>query len=52
MPILRMPFRNYINLRNHRKIYLFDRRTVLSGGMNLSGEYLGPSPDPGRRRHL
>ena len=48
MPILRMPLRNYINLRNHRKIYLFDQRRVLSGGMNLSGEYMGPDPDPAR----
>lgn len=41
MPILKMPFRNYINLRNHRKIYLFDKKIVLSGGMNLSKDYLG-----------
>jgi len=45
MPIFRMPFRNYINLRNHRKIYLFDNVKVLSGGMNLSNEYLGPQSD-------
>lgn len=43
MPILRMPFRNYINLRNHRKIYIFDDQKVLSGGMNLSKEYFGKS---------
>ena len=41
MPVLRMPFRNYINLRNHRKIYIFDDAKVLSGGMNLADEYLG-----------
>jgi cardiolipin synthase A/B len=52
MPILRMPFRNYINLRNHRKIYLFDQRTVLTGGMNLTGEYMGPDPDPARWEDL
>lgn len=45
MPVFRMPFRNYINLRNHRKIYLFDNKKVLSGGMNLSSEYLGPEID-------
>ncbi len=45
MPILRIPFRNYINLRNHRKIYLFDQQIVLTGGMNLSQEYLGPTVD-------
>jgi cardiolipin synthase len=42
-PILKRPFQNYINLRNHRKIYLFDQSTLLSGGMNLSNEYLGES---------
>lgn len=41
MPILRIPFRNYINLRNHRKIYIFDNKKVLSGGLNLTNEYLG-----------
>jgi cardiolipin synthase len=42
MPIFHMPFRNYINLRNHRKIYIFDNERVLSGGANLSDEYIGP----------
>lgn len=41
MPIFEMPFRNYINLRNHRKIYIFDDTKVLSGGINLSNAYLG-----------
>ncbi len=40
-PILKRPFQNYINLRNHRKIYLFDQTTLLSGGMNLTNEYMG-----------
>lgn len=44
MPIIQMPFRNYINFRNHRKIYLFDGHTVLTGGMNLGDEYMGPDP--------
>jgi len=39
--ILKRPFINYINLRNHRKIYLFDQTILLSGGMNLSNEYMG-----------
>ncbi|MCF6173143.1 MAG: phospholipase D-like domain-containing protein [Campylobacteraceae bacterium] len=42
MPALKMPLRNYINLREHRKIYIFDEDTVLSGGINLADEYLGP----------
>ena len=44
MPLLTRPFQNYINLRNHRKIFIFDDCTVLSGGMNITREYMGPSP--------
>ncbi|HEX5329528.1 phospholipase D-like domain-containing protein [Sulfuricurvum sp.] len=44
MPILKHPLKNYINLRNHRKIYLFDERVVLAGGMNLGKRYLGSEP--------
>lgn len=44
MPILKHPLKNYINLRNHRKIYLFDERIVLAGGMNLGKRYLGSTP--------
>ena len=42
MPLLTRPFQNYINLRNHRKIFLFDDTTVMAGGMNLSSDYMGP----------
>ena len=42
MPFLALPVRNFVNLRNHRKIYIFDDRTVLTGGMNLSRDYLAP----------
>jgi len=41
IPLFKKPFQGYINLRNHRKIYLFDRTRVLAGGMNLSNEYMG-----------
>jgi cardiolipin synthase len=44
MPLLARPFQNYINLRNHRKIFLFDDATVMAGGMNISKEYMGPDP--------
>ncbi len=30
------------NLRNHRKLALFDDRTALIGGFNLAAEYIGP----------
>jgi cardiolipin synthase A/B len=52
MPLLRMPFRNYINLRNHRKIYLFDHRIVLTGGMNLGKKYMGPVIEKKRWKDL
>ena len=48
MPIFEMPLRNYINLRNHRKIYIFDNERVLSGGANISQEYLGEDEDKDR----
>lgn len=51
-PILNRPFQNYINLRNHRKIYLFDQRKLLSGGMNLSNEYMGIKDDTKRWEDL
>jgi len=48
MPILKMPFRNYINLRNHRKAFVFDEQSVLSGGINLADTYLGPTENKKR----
>ena len=48
MPLLRLPYQNYINLRNHRKIYLFDEKVLLTGGMNLSDEYMGSEKIPGQ----
>ena len=34
-----------INLRNHRKIYLFDQSILLTGGLNISNDYLGEDTD-------
>ena len=31
-----------VNLRNHRKIALFDGERAIVGGMNLADEYMGP----------
>ncbi|QIW10170.1 cardiolipin synthase [Francisella sp. LA112445] len=42
MPVLTNPLRNYINYRNHRKIYIFDNKTAFSGGMNIGDEYMSP----------
>ncbi len=35
-------FKSRINLRNHRKIYLFDQHRIIAGGINLGAEYLDP----------
>ncbi len=43
MPIFKQPFQNYINLRDHRKIFIFDNKKVLSGGINISKRYMGPT---------
>ena len=45
IPLFRLPHRGHINLRNHRKIYLFDETRLLAGGMNLAGEYMGPQKE-------
>jgi cardiolipin synthase len=39
-PLIKAFFSSQINLRNHRKIYLFDQ-TLFTGGMNLTHHYLG-----------
>jgi cardiolipin synthase A/B len=52
MPLIHLPFRGRANLRNHRKIAIFDGQSAILGGMNLAEEYMGPSPFPGRWRDL
>lgn len=47
-PILHAPDKGHLNLRNHRKMVIADRRRVFSGGMNVGAEYMGPTPDPAR----
>jgi len=52
MPLLHIPFRGRSNLRNHRKIALFDGKKAIVGGMNLADEYMGPMPSETRWRDL
>jgi cardiolipin synthase len=52
MPLLHLPFRGRANLRNHRKIAIFDGKRAVLGGMNLAEEYMGPRPFEGRWRDL
>lgn len=46
-PLLRKPFTERINLRNHRKVAIADGRVVWSGGRNLGDAYLSAA---GNRR--
>lgn len=46
MPVISMPPNSYVNLRNHRKIYIFDKETMFSGGINLSKAYINPKQAP------
>ena len=47
LPITRLRSRLQINLRNHRKIAVFDGRTAFTGGMNIGDEYLGKKASVG-----
>jgi cardiolipin synthase A/B len=44
MPVLPIQTRGSANLRNHRKIAIFDHRVAMLGGRNLAIEYMGPTP--------
>jgi len=52
MPLIHLPFRGRNNLRNHRKLALFDGARAIAGGMNLADEYMGPAPSARRWRDL
>lgn len=43
MPVLPFTSRGSANLRNHRKIAIFDHCTAIVGGHNLAREYMGPT---------
>jgi cardiolipin synthase len=44
LPVLPLQPRFSANLRNHRKIAIFDHNTAIVGGHNLAREYMGPTP--------
>ncbi len=44
MPLFHTPFRGRVNLRDHRKIMVFDGTEAIVGGMNLAKDYMGPNP--------
>lgn len=43
MPVLPLQTRGSANLRNHRKIAVFDHTSAFLGGHNLAIEYMGPA---------
>ncbi len=43
MPVLPFTSRGSANLRNHRKIAVFDHNIALIGGHNIAAEYMGPA---------
>ena len=52
LPVWRIALISRSNLRNHRKIAVFDDARVFAGGRNLTTNYLGPQPAPKRWRDL
>lgn len=52
MPVLPLQTRGSANLRNHRKVAVFDECVAIVGGRNLAREYMGPTPLMSRWRDL
>ncbi|MDQ8199000.1 cardiolipin synthase [Pelagicoccus enzymogenes] len=48
MPVFPIAFPGATNLRNHRKIAIFDKGTAIIGGRNIGREYMGPNPSKSR----
>ncbi len=48
--LTRLPFRDRIDFRNHRKIVITDGRIGFTGGINVGKEYLGLDPALGEWR--
>lgn len=44
MPVIPLSPRSSANLRNHRKIAIFDQHTAIVGGHNIAREYMGAAP--------
>lgn len=47
MPVFPIAFPGAANLRNHRKIAIFDRRSAIIGGRNIGKDYMGPARPKG-----
>ena len=45
MPLLPLHSHSSANLRNHRKLAIFDHRRAITGGQNIDTRFMGPTPD-------
>ena len=52
MPVLPFASLGKANLRNHRKIAIFDNKRAIIGGRNIGSEYMGPAPSSKRWKDL
>ncbi len=48
IPVLPLQTHTSANLRNHRKIAVFDNEKAIVGGQNIEKRFMGASPDPDR----
>lgn len=48
IPVIPLQSQTSANLRNHRKIAIFDNFRAITGGQNLDNRFLGDWPDPER----
>ncbi|MDQ8185508.1 phospholipase D-like domain-containing protein [Pelagicoccus sp. SDUM812002] len=48
MPVFPIAFPGATNLRNHRKIAIFDKESAIVGGRNIGREYMGPNRSKSR----
>ena len=48
MPVLPIQPHGSANLRNHRKLAIFDNSLAISGGQNIDNRFIGPHPHPDR----
>jgi cardiolipin synthase len=52
MPVLPFASLGKANLRNHRKLAIFDSKRAIIGGRNIGREYMGPTPSSKRWEDL
>lgn len=46
MPVIPLQTKTSANLRNHRKMAIFDCKRIITGGQNIDTRFMGPTPNP------